>query len=103
MINGWLVEISLDNENCDYMHDEGVREINLPFIPRIGETLYPSKPCCDGLISKIKKCWDEECGCEDCPFRYSEQIFSVDSYSHVKDVIYKVDEKIIQIVLSSEY
>lgn len=103
MKDDWKICLSLFNHDCEgwiYTHTYEVH--SLPFLPRVGDTIYPPDDFEERLTAVIKECWRKE-HCEECPFCYhskkSEDDISISDFNHVTDVIFSVDEKQINIVL----
>lgn len=103
-MENWKIELGLDE--CDNLCETYVQENDMPFIPRIGEYLWPSRRWCDAMEEKVKECWREN-GCKDCPYIYchqkSEDDISLDDQICVTNIVHDVDKKRVLISLSSVF
>ena len=103
-MNDWKIELGLDE--CDNLSETYVQEKDMPFIPRIGEYLWPSRQWVDKMEVRVKECWREN-KCNNCPYIYGnkkvEDYISIDDVICVTSIVHDVDEGRVLIGLSSVF
>jgi len=100
-MENWKTKLRLGD--CDALYDEYVDEVEIPFVPRIGEKFWCSEEAEDKLTDVVKKCWRNN-RCDDCPYIYCARKSENDCYAcdaiTVTNIIYAVDEKAVIVSLS---
>ena len=95
----WKIEFAVDDVDCDEICEHGVVvEDGLPSVPRIGEVVWVTEEIEDKLDEVVKTCWRKH-KCENCPFMPHP---STIDYIYVKNVIYKMNDKFVKVVLSND-
>lgn len=88
MIKDWKITVELDECNTPFGKFEDYPEIDIPFVPKIGERLWLSNELEKRITDMINKCYDTS-KCEKCPFMllWGADISDFTFVSHVLHVI----------------
>lgn len=106
MIDDWKICLTLDNDSCTgEIFEKECEEHPLPFLPHVGDVLWPSADCTERLTNVVKECWRKK-RCRWCPYIYcaqeSEDDIDVQDYIYVRQVCHDVDNKVVRILLDNE-
>lgn len=84
-----------DCDNWDF-EDEMLFEVDMPFIPRIGEVVWLPDECIEHFNEIVTKCWRKK-HCENCPYIYglreSEEDISTDDLLIVANIVHDIDNR----------